>query len=166
MGEHRWFGEHGAKSTAYEEAANVPMFVRGPGVRAGSNRSALVLNNDFAPTFARIAGLTPATYSDGRSLLPLWRGNNTTWRTAVMNERPAKDGNPITPYHASLTGRYTYVGYTSGEKELYDRSNDPYEVASKHNNVDYADTKATMINRLSALQGCARAGCRAAEDGP
>ena len=36
MGEHRWFTGHGAKSTAYEEAANVPMFVRGPGVQAGS----------------------------------------------------------------------------------------------------------------------------------
>ena len=43
MGEHRWFGSHGAKNTAYEEAANVPMFVRGPGVRAGSTSDKLVL---------------------------------------------------------------------------------------------------------------------------
>ena len=166
MGEHRWFGEHGAKSTAYEEAANVPMFVRGPGVKPGSTSSDLALNNDLAPTFARIAGLTPASYADGRSLLPVWRGVETPWRTAVMNERPAKDGNPVSPYHASLTRRYTYVGYATGEEELYDRSKDTNQLVSKHNDAAYANTKATMSNRLSALQGCAGLGCRAAEDGP
>jgi N-acetylglucosamine-6-sulfatase len=61
---------HGAKNTAYEEAANVPMYVRGPGVVGGSISGKLVLNNDLAPTFARIAGLALPSYVDGRSLLP------------------------------------------------------------------------------------------------
>lgn len=88
MGEHRWFEEHGGKSTAYEEAANVPMFVRGPGVGAGSTSADLVLNNDLAPTFARLAGTTPQSFVDGRSLLPVWRESSPIWRTAIMNERP------------------------------------------------------------------------------
>lgn len=95
MVDHRWFTWHGAKNTAYEEAANVPMFVRGPGIRAGTTRSELVLNNDLAPTFVRIGGLTPASYTDGRILLPVWKGNVSTWRTAVLNERPVQDGNPV-----------------------------------------------------------------------
>jgi arylsulfatase A-like enzyme len=109
MGEHRWFGYRGAKNTAYEEAANVPMFVRGPGIRAGSSSDELVLKNDLAPTLERIAGLAPPSYVDGRSLLPVWKGSATTWRTAVMNERPVRDVNPIPPYHAAITLRHTYV---------------------------------------------------------
>jgi N-acetylglucosamine-6-sulfatase len=165
MGEHRWFGRHGAKNTAYEEAANVPMFVRGPGVQTGSSDE-LVLNNDLAPTFAKIAGLTPAPYVDGRSLLPVWKGKNPAWRTAVMNERPAKDANPIPPYSASLTQRYTYVDYDTGEQELYDRSKDPYELASKQDDKAYDGSRASLSKQLSALERCAGADCRKAEDKP
>jgi arylsulfatase A-like enzyme len=48
-------GEHrikGGKRTPYEESARVPLFVRGPGVPAGSKVEELALNTDFAPTFA------------------------------------------------------------------------------------------------------------------
>jgi N-acetylglucosamine-6-sulfatase len=171
MGEHRWFGYHGAKSTAYEEAANVPMFVRGPGIRAGSTSGRLVLNNDLAPTFAQIAGGTAPPFVDGRSVLPVWKGSATTWRTAIMNERPVKDGNPVPPYHAAITPRYTYVEYgTSGEKELYDRNSDPYELRSRHTDTAYADTMTALSDRLSVssphLEGCTAAGCQAAEDAP
>jgi N-acetylglucosamine-6-sulfatase len=166
MGEHRWFGDHGAKDTAYEEAANVPMFVRGPGIRAGSTSSELVLNNDLAPTFVQIAGGTPPSFVDGRSLLPVWRGNNPTWRTAIMNERPIRDINSIPPYHALITQRYTYVEYETGEKELYDRKDDPYELRSKHDGIAYADTTAAFSLRLRALEACEADTCRTAENDP
>jgi N-acetylglucosamine-6-sulfatase len=166
MGEHRWFGEHGAKSTAYEEASNVHMFVRGPGIKAGSTSSRLVLNNDLAPTFAQIAGASPPSFVDGRSLLPVWNGTSTTWRTAIMNERPLEAAIPVPLYHALITPRYTYVGYGTGEKELYDRIDDPYELRSKHKDAAYADTMAALSDQLSVLEGCAAAGCRAAEDAP
>jgi N-acetylglucosamine-6-sulfatase len=166
MGEHRWLGNHGAKNTAYEEAANVPMFVRGPGIREGSKSDELVLNNDLAPTFARMARRAPQPFVDGRSLLPLLRGRNPAWRTAVMNERPSKDGKAIPTYHAAITARYTYVEYDTGEVELYDRDSDPGQLTSLHNNRSYAGAKTTLSDRLRALQGCAGAGCRAAEDRP
>jgi N-acetylglucosamine-6-sulfatase len=165
MGEHRWFGERGAKKTAYEEAANVLMFVRGPGVPRGSTASRLVLNNDLAPTFVRLAGGTPPTFVDGRNLLPVWRTNTSTWRTAIMNERPIRDGSPLPTYHSLITQRYTYVEYGTGEKELYDRSNDPYELNSKHDNVAYADIMASLSQRLDALEGCKADTCRTAENG-
>ena len=49
---------------------------------------------------------------------------------AILSERPVRDVNPIPPYHATLTQRFTYVEYDTGEKELYDRNNDPYELAN------------------------------------
>jgi N-acetylglucosamine-6-sulfatase len=166
MGEHRWFGEHGAKSTTYEEAANVPMFVRGPGIKAGTTSGRLVLNNDLAPTFAQIAGGTAPPFVDGRSLLPVWKGSATTWRTAIMNERPTKDGNPVPSYHSAIAPRYTYVEYGTGEKEFYDRNNDPYELRSRHRDSAYAGTMTALSSRLSTLEGCEAVGCRTAEDAP
>jgi N-acetylglucosamine-6-sulfatase len=162
MGEHRWFTWHGAKNTAYEEAANVPMFVRGPGIRAGTTRDELVLNNDLAPTFAQIAGSTPASYTDGRSLLPVWKGNVSTWRTAVLNERRVQDGNPVSLYSSALTRRHTYVEYNTGETELYDRDADPFELT---NISDTAGAPSGLVSQLHALEGCTGATCRSAEDG-
>ncbi len=85
-----WFqGEHrvrSGKSRPYEEAARVPLFVRGPGVAPGSRVENLALNTDFAPTFANLAGVNfPA---DGRSLVPLLREEEpSSWRSAVLLER-------------------------------------------------------------------------------
>ena len=166
MGEHRWFGWHGAKKTAYEEAANVPMFVRGPGIRAGSTSDKVILNNDIAPTFVQIAGESPASFVDGRSLLPVWTSTASDWRTAIMNERPLDYSKSIPPYHAIITQQYTYVEYDiTGEKELYDLASDPYELKSKHAESTYADTMAALSLRLHALEGCKADVCRTAENG-
>ena len=90
-----WFqGEHRIPSTknrAYEESARVPLFVRGPGVPAGSKTEKLALNTDFAPTFADLAGVEfPA---DGRSLEPLLLGHvPSSWRSSVLLEKlPQED---------------------------------------------------------------------------
>jgi N-acetylglucosamine-6-sulfatase len=167
MGEHRWFYRLGAKSTAYEEAANVLMYVRGPGIPAGSTSDELVLNNDLAPTFVDIAGGTPPAFVDGRTLLPVWTNTASDWRTAIMNEQPLGGASPAPPYHALMTRRYTYVEYaTTGEKELYDRALDPYELESKHEDAGYADTLAALSLRLHTLEGCKTDACRTAENGP
>ena len=91
-----WFqGEHRIQSTKnrpYEEAARVPLFVRGPGVATGTKMEKLTLNTDFAPTFAALAGTTFPD-ADGRSLEPLLRGDEATpWRSAVLLEVPRQEG--------------------------------------------------------------------------
>ena len=53
MGEHR---RPQGKWSAYEEAMRVPLIVRGIGVPEGRTLPHMVLNNDFAPTFADLAG--------------------------------------------------------------------------------------------------------------
>jgi N-acetylglucosamine-6-sulfatase len=165
MGEHRfWDALEGAKRTPYEEAANIPFVVRGPDVPAGVSRNHLVLNNDLAPTFAQIAEVTTPSFVDGRSLLPVWTASPpATWRTHILNERPS--GSPIVPaYWAVMTKKYTYVEYASGEKELYDRATDPYQLQSIHNTAS-STTLTNLHNRLQSLKGCARDSCRKAEGG-
>jgi arylsulfatase A-like enzyme len=187
-----WFqGEHrirSGKNRPYEESARVPLFVRGPGVPAGSKMDNLALNTDFAPTFADLAGVEfPA---DGRSLAPLLSGEEpTSWRSTVLLEKPRVDteeaeeeggkgkgktgsggvpkgssgGSPA--FEAVRTETHKYVEYDNGEAELYDVANDPYELENVYETANPSlveDLKA----KLEALRNCSEKRCREAEDTP
>jgi N-acetylglucosamine-6-sulfatase len=71
----------------------------------------------------------------------------------------------IPEYHAVRTVRYLYVEYSTGERELYDLGNDPYEV---HNLVLSARTALLKVlsSEVAALKDCKAASCRRAEDRP
>ena len=65
-------GQHGlgaGKGTAFDSDVRVPLVVTGPAVRPGE-RHGLVSNLDLAPTLEQLAGLRPAAYRSGESLLP------------------------------------------------------------------------------------------------
>jgi hypothetical protein len=53
-----------------------------------------------------------------------------------------------------------YAEYKTGEKELYDLNNDPYEVQSLHDDPDYAAVKTNLANRLHRLENCSGSSCR------
>ena len=166
LGEHRI---NKKKWTAYEEAIHVPLLVRGPEVPRGVSRSQMALNNDLAPTFASWAGLTPPSFVDGRSLGPLLSASPpSSWRSALLVEHWLdENGDPyaatIPDYTAVRTGRYLFVRYATGEVELYDLSNDPYELESLHNTAS-TELKERLGSRLDALEGCAAQSCRSAEN--
>jgi N-acetylglucosamine-6-sulfatase len=163
-------GEHrikGGKRTPYEESARVPLFIRGPGVPAGSKIEELALNTDFAPTFAALAGVEfPA---DGRSLAPLLREENAPWRMSILleaftNEESAGEQVNLPNYQAVRTETHKYVEYDNGEVELYDLEADPYELDNVYESADPSlleDLKA----KLDALKNCSEEGCREAENG-
>jgi len=173
MGQHR-LGV--GKQAAYEEDIRVPLIIRGPGVPAGTSSDEMVLNNDFAPTFADLAGLPPPDSVDGRSfaaLLDARQGSDPAkWRNAfeVRKWDPLKDDPSykavayIPPYQAVRTQRYLYVEYENGEHELYDLEKDPYELRNLYQSAD-PDLIAELHARLEALGDCAGEGCRAAENG-
>ena len=160
MGEHRWWSDHGAKNMAYKEGAQVMFYVRGPGVPSNVNTDELYSNNDIAPTFERIAGVTPPDYTDGRSLLTSWRNpSDPLARTALLNERGLKSaGIPVPIYKAIVTKNTTYVEYETGETEHYDHSADPDE-------LNAAGTPSAALDaQLDALKACAGDGCTTAEN--
>jgi len=57
------------KGTPYDSDVHVPLVVTGPGVAVGERRE-VAMNIDLAPTFEQLAGLTPAAYRTGISLVP------------------------------------------------------------------------------------------------
>jgi N-acetylglucosamine-6-sulfatase len=171
LGEHRL--EH--KAAAYNAALRIPLVIRGPDVPAGVRRSQMALNNDFAPTFASWAGVTPPPFVDGRSLGPLLSTSPpATWRSAFLVEHRKADEEyayvkAIPNYDAIRTAQYSYVEYATGERELYDLNADPTELTNTYNSAS-----PTLISnlhmRLNALKSCAgwdasATSCKAAEDG-
>lgn len=73
------------KISPYQEELRVTMIVRGPGVPIGKSLDQFTGNIDLAPTWADLGGAKPADFVDGRSLVPLLRGNPpgvNQWRQA------------------------------------------------------------------------------------
>jgi N-acetylglucosamine-6-sulfatase len=123
-GEHRWQ----KKEMPYEEAIRVPLVIRDDAVVADVPRTEeqLVGNIDLAPTIAELAG-TDLPKAEGKSLLPLLAGEQVRWRHALLVEH-MKMTNPVPTYCAVRTDRYLYATYVTGETELYDLREDPYEL--------------------------------------
>ncbi len=158
LGEHRLAL---SKRTPYEETIRVPLVVRGPGVPAGQTRDEMALNTDFAPTFADLAGTGAPRFVDGRSLKPLLTGPPPeNWRTGFLIENYYLKGRRT---FGVRTDEYKYIEYSTGEKELYDLSSDPFELDSIHKTADPALLR-DLKSRLQALKNCEGDSCRAAED--
>jgi arylsulfatase A-like enzyme len=146
LGEHRIVG----KIWPYEASIHVPLLIRVPWRSERFVDDRLVSNLDLAPTVADLAGITPGLRTDGRSLVPLLREQQTAWRNAVFMEFRGDTPNPLVPppYDAIRTERYKFVRYNDGSRELFDLMVDPDELADL-SRVPAAETiERTLEERL------------------
>ncbi|MGC4943760.1 sulfatase family protein [Kribbella sp. DT2] len=163
LGEHRLTA---GKQTAFETDVRVPLVMAGPGVEAGRTVAQPAQNIDFAPTFQSMAGLTPADEIDGHSLAPLLSGPPPTdWRTASLVEhhgpnkspkdpdRPGKGGGNPPTYAALRTTTATYVEYSDGTIEYYDRTKDPLQLNNVANTLS-SQRRTELHSALQKLQSC------------
>jgi arylsulfatase A-like enzyme len=148
-------GEHRIpkdKQHIYEESIRVPLLMRGPGIPQGTNVGSLVTNADLAPTLLDVANFTPGQATDGRSLIPVARNPSIEQARELLIEEPS--------FAAIRTQRYMYAEHRTGEKELYDLRNDPFQLVSRHNGPTYANVRARLATELRKLRSCAGASCR------
>jgi N-acetylglucosamine-6-sulfatase len=131
------FGEHGLidKRTAYEESMRVPMLARCPEMFAGGRVvNEMVAGLDIMPTVLDAAGVPIPEGIDGRSMLPLVRGeSDPQWRKDLLYEYYWERNYPQTPtMHALRTDRYKYIHYYGiwDTDELYDLQEDPLETSN------------------------------------
>jgi hypothetical protein len=163
MGEHRLPPD---KKTPYEEDISIPLMIRGPGIPANAVRQQLVINNDFAPTIAELAGVPTPSFVDGKSFVPLLSSSPpSSWRTAFLEEGyiPPEDGFPVPPHKSVHTQQYMFTEYNTGERELYDLSADPYQLQSISRTANTEQLYSSLQSRLNALKACSGGGCRSAE---
>jgi N-acetylglucosamine-6-sulfatase len=105
---------------------------------------------------------------DGISLLPFALDPSRRGRRAVLLEdftgvprSPGESSSRIPhAYTGVRVGRYKYVQYASGERELYDLRSDPYELRSLAGERRYRDVVAWMAARTRELASCSGESCR------
>jgi N-acetylglucosamine-6-sulfatase len=165
LGEHRMLE---GKDTAYEEDIRVPLAIRGPGIPKGEQVSGIALNIDLAATFAAWAGIPTPDFVDGRSLMPLVDNPGAPWRRSFLIQRLGLESDErLAPANAFAirTGRYTYVAYNNGEREMYDLATDPDQLQSIERTADKA-LIAALAARLIELRACRGQRCREVENLP
>jgi arylsulfatase A-like enzyme len=112
------------KQRALEPSARVPFLIRAP-ARFGLRRNAVVerpcMLEDIMPTLLEMAGAGIPPSVEGRSLLPLLRGEDAPWRDYVHIEHA--------PLQQALTdGREKYIWEVPTGRELFfDLAADPRE---------------------------------------
>ena len=165
LGDHGWFD----KRFMYEESLRMPFLVRYPRLVApGSTTDAIVLNVDVAQTLLELAGIEPTSPMQGRSLVPLLRGERPPdWRTSMYYRywMHLDGSHGVWAHRGVRTDRYKLVHYYSDaldqpgtrdeqlpeEWELFDLNADPYELHSLHEDPAHASLLGELRAELDRL---------------
>ncbi|KAI9277066.1 alkaline-phosphatase-like protein [Phascolomyces articulosus] len=179
LGQHRAYA---GKMMNIEEDINVPLIVRGPGVDRGKTSDVVGAFHDFAPTFLALA--------HGDEHVPSWvDGGVLPWTEKLkQHDKPAAKESFAVEYWAgearyegdkfwhNAPGPNTYktlrliseeynIKYTvwcTGEHELYDMKNDPYELQDIFESEAQENSRfiARLDVLLSVLKECSGPTCR------
>ena len=118
------------KRFMYEPGLRVPLLVRGPGIWAGSTPAEFVANIDLAPTFLDLAGQPIPPSMQGRSLVPLLKGEAPAdWRKSLYYRYYHDPGHHNTMAHLGVrTATHKLIHYWKLDAwEMYDLAADPTE---------------------------------------
>jgi len=153
LGEHGWFD----KRWMYKESLRTPLLIMWPGVvEAGSVNNDLVSNLDFGETFLDIAGADIPEEMQGRSMLPILKGNTPAdWRKAHYYhyyEHPSEHN--VMRHYGITTDKYKLIHfyYDIDEWDLYDLEKDPMEMKNVYDDPAYADIQADLHQQLEGLR--------------
>lgn len=145
LGEHGHVGHQGHLDP---EVVRVPLIVRLPrssgGGRVVSDDVSLV---DLLPTLAELAGATPPSTQDGRSLVPLLRGKALPARAAIAESEPPADGTQHVPEAVIVKGD-AWVRHARTGDQLLQRKGDGKWVEAEN-----ASLVAEMLAELDARRG-------------
>jgi arylsulfatase A-like enzyme len=151
-----FLGERGyaGKWTMHERSVRVPLLVRDPRLprdRRGVTLDALVSHLDLPPTLLELAGVPVPAAMQGRSLLPLLRGEAPAWREELFTEHLWD--HPRLPRTEGLrTERWKYIRYLEHPEyeELYDLEADPHEARNLAGAPEHAGRLADLRARCDA----------------
>ncbi len=154
LGEHGWFD----KRWIFEESLRTPFLVRWPGkTKPGSVNDNLVSLLDVAETMLDIGGIKVPADMQGRSLVPLFKGETPAdWRASLYYhyyEFPVP--HRVRPHYGVVTDRYKLIHYYKPDVddwELLDRKNDPLEVKDFYKDPAYAETVKELHAELDRLR--------------
>jgi arylsulfatase A-like enzyme len=168
------FGEYGLLGKHVPWSVPVPLAMAWPRAMGTTPRTTDVptSNIDLAPTFCAIAGCRMGPFpsgqatADGVSLVPVLLGGSTLGRTALLSQM--LEGNPITgmpPWSAVTTytghplGRWHYIRWETGRRELYDLAADPWELHDRSQDAAYLPVRRALerLRRQLVAEGTGQA---------
>jgi len=140
-------GSHGEKNKClpHEESAGIPLVIYVPGMPGGRVTDGLVSNIDMMPTCLELAGIDPVVGVDGKSIAPFLRGETDALCDEVFSERGGwcmivKDGWKLAALRQD-DGLAPYL--------MTNLDEDPYEMNNRFEDVDCAELRAALLERLS-----------------
>ena len=144
------------KRSCHESSVRIPMAATGPGFTWGGRVEKLVSLVDVAPTILDAASLEIPSTAQGRSFMPLVRGERGEWPDEVFIQiSEAQVGRAVRTrrwkYSVSAPGLEGWEKPGSdryAEEFLYDLQSDPYELANLVGRESHAEVAAMMRERL------------------
>ncbi|WP_322920487.1 sulfatase-like hydrolase/transferase [Nocardioides renjunii] len=167
------------KGTPYDTDVRVPLLVTGPGVVPGKRRE-VTSNIDLASTFEELAGLVPAPFRSGQSLVPTFAQPKLVRQGYAFLEHTQQTltgGDPDAAFTGSELDRipsFTAVRSrtallarfdldprakrTTWGYEFYRYTGKEYEVANEVTRRKHRDEVAVLMAKLAAFDACGVAG--------
>jgi len=141
-----------AKSSLYQNGIRVPWIVAWPGeVEAGSvDRDHFVSAVDFMPTILGIAGIPEPSGLQGRSFVPLLKGETQNGRDRVFAEFNENAIGLVFPMRAVHTAKFAYVfnPWSDGERKFSSASSSHKSYKTME---QLAETDAAVARRFETL---------------
>lgn len=133
------------KLTPWEESIRVPLFVRIPG-RKPEHRQAHFNSPDLMPTLLGLAGIDVPSTVDGQDLLASDGPTSAFLNVPVAFSSLRRCG--IEEYRGVRTSRHTYAVTTTGPWLLYDNLEDPFQLANRIDDPEYAAIQEQLDGEL------------------
>jgi arylsulfatase A-like enzyme len=144
------------KRSCHESSIRVPTVLRGPGFDGGGQVRQLVSIVDLPPTLLDAAGLPIPEWMEGRSILPLLRGEREEWPEEVFVQiSESQVGRAVRTrrwkYSVVAPDRDGWQHAASDhyvEECLYDLGTDPYELTNLIGLESHREVAKVMRERL------------------
>ena len=135
----------------------MPFIVKWPGVtKPGSRNTDLIQNLDYAQTFLELAGTKLPEDMQGKSLVPLLKGNTPKdWRKEIYYHYYEYPSVHMVPRHNGIRSKrhkLMHFYQFKDEWELYDLKNDPDELNNLYDDPKHAQLRKRMKARLEKLR--------------
>jgi arylsulfatase A-like enzyme len=141
-------GEHGllGKQNVYEFGGmHVPLVFAGPGVPKGET-NALAYLMDLFPTVCELAGISPASHVEGKSLAPVIRGDSAGVRDWLYTAYEKGQ-------RAVTDGRWKLIRFPLIDKtQLFDLQYDSHEEHDLAQSREHVEQVRAMMDKLAQLQ--------------
>jgi arylsulfatase A-like enzyme len=143
------------KRFMHEVSIRVPLVIRYPKlIKAGSVTDKMAINVDIAPTLLELAGVEIPKGMQGRSWVPVFKGEAAWRKDWYYHYYEYPDAHKVKPHRGVRTETAKLIHYYEDpeEFEMYDLAKDPEERKNVYADPAYAELRKQLAERLEELR--------------